>query len=159
MSLLLTLLLSSWRPYDNTTIGNDGIGPFRAGQEIARVKPLLDTTVPQGNDDTYDCAIYPTVDRSVLVMVRKGRVVRAAINGDDRGYVTATGVGLGTTEAILLEAYGKSLLVKQAFDPDQRAYYIPTSGTTSIQFTVSGGYVSEIIAGDRSAVQMPEGCM
>lgn len=158
MSLLLALMLTSWRPFDNTTIGNDGIGPFRAGQTLERVKPLLDTTVPQGNDDTYDCAIYPTVDRNVLVMIRKGRVVRAAVN-EDHGYVTATGVGIGTTEAILLEAYGRALLAKRALDPEQRAYYIPTSGTTSIQFTVSGGYVTEIIAGDRSAVQMPEGCM
>lgn len=162
MISLLALLLALQLPDDSSDqITTDGIGPFHAGQSLSSVRNLLDTTVPQGNDDTYDCAIYPARRHYALVMVRKGKVARVSIDGDNRGYITPSGITLRSREATLKQVYGSKLRVQRdpyGDHPGDRWYYLNSTSGNGIRFVVHGGYVTEIIAGDGEAIQFPEGC-
>jgi hypothetical protein len=114
---------------------------------------------------TYDagsrCAyVHAALPKDVLVMVESDTVARVDVRA--RGVLTAEGVGVGDSEASVLERYaGRVRSTPHKYTGPQGHYLTvsaPPDSAHLLVFETDGRTVQRFRAGRRPAVELVEGC-
>ena len=145
----------------------DGIGPVRVGMttdEASRVTGKRIRVGPNpGSPYPASCAFArPEGGPDIAFMVIDGRIRRVDV-APPSSVATVSGVRIGDPEAEVHRVYGARIRVQpHPYDPGGR-YLLYDSPEPSQQgllliFETDGTRVTSFRAGERSAVELPEGC-
>ena len=151
-----------------------GLGAVRVGMSFRETEAALGARLSlagPGGSDSRACAYAQRRDGrdpAIAYMVEDGRITRIDVSEPDAGAGAApqpsvrtdAGLGIGSTEAAVRKAYGRSLVVGphpyedaghylEVFGPDRRRAFL---------FETLRGRVTSFRAGRRRSVEYIEGC-
>jgi hypothetical protein len=142
----------------------DGLGPVRIGMTVRQAskalgRPLKPAAEPD-EDERHCYYVYPDVSDDALgFMVSEDRIARVDVYKP--GIRTATGVGVGTSEAEVIRRYGGKVRIEPHFYTGPEGHYLivePRRGT-QILFETDGKCVTQYRAGKLPEVEYVERCL
>lgn len=165
-ALIFASLLLSVAPHAQPwTVGLRGIGPVQYGVSVedAQSAGIELYSVESGSDDPFTCGYVELSGQpGIAFMTTEGRLIRADVSAP---FVrTRSGIGIGSSEGDVLEAYGDRITTEpHPYDEDGRyLIYTPRDledATYRIVFETSWGYVTSYRSGLLPAVRWIEGCL
>jgi hypothetical protein len=139
----------------------DRVGAMRFGMSATQARQAMGDTTPAAA--ATECIYWrpPTAPPGVSFMIENGIAVRADV--DSAGVQTPEGIGVGSTEAAIRDAYGNYLTVqlhKYQWEAGWRyfKYLPPTDSLHAIVFETDGKAVRRYHAGQRPQVEYVERC-
>lgn len=145
----------------------DGIGPVRIGMtttEASRASGKPIRVDPASSPHPSSCA-FATVEGGphIAFMVISDRIQRVDV-GPESSVRTVSGVGIGDSEGEVQRIYGDRTRVKPHPYNEEGRYLIYDSDEPSqhgllLIFETDGTRVTSFRAGERGAVEAPEGCV
>jgi hypothetical protein len=146
--------VSAWR------VGFDGAGPARVGRTIDDLGAALEDSVARENwhPPVCDYAHLPSLP-SFTFMIRRDTIIR--INVDTTGVETQAGIGVGSTEQEVLDAYPYARVEPHPYNGPQWHYLVvddPEDSALGMIFETDGRTVHRYRVGRRRAVARIEGC-
>lgn len=98
----------------------EGLGPVRIGMTVSQAEEALriklkpfDPTYGDSRESCWQTYRLGETDPGVVYMVWYGRIVRIAVDGDDKTMIaTDKGIRIGDSDARVKEVYGPSLKVE-----------------------------------------------
>ncbi|MGH6890750.1 MAG: hypothetical protein ACREEP_00675 [Dongiaceae bacterium] len=154
--------LGSARADDEWRVSTSGLGPARIGMTLAEASQALHMKlVADGPIDSHACYYVRTepVIEGLWLMVSKGRVVRFDV--DAPGVKTRSGLGVGDTEAHVIEVLGPSVEVTPHKYLGPNGNYVTIWSSTrqsAVRFETYLGKVTSFYAGRVPEVNHIEGC-
>lgn len=156
-------------PASPTTLTPSGLGVVQLGMSAIEAQTALGAAFsPMTAGSDVACWMTRRADgraADVFYTVENDRITRIDINtgasaGTPSAVKTAEGIGIGTSEADLLKAYGKSAKVMpNKYDPNGHTIAVDNPGAKSaLVFETSAGKVTTFRAGHHPAVDTVEGC-
>ncbi len=139
-----------------------GYGPVVAGMPLAALSSALGEPLRATNEAGSGCGyVRPAaLPKDVLVMVVNDTVARVDVRA--RTVLTGEGVGVGDTEAKVLERYAGRVRTTPHKYTGPTGHYLtvsaPPDSTHLIVFETDGRAVVNYRAGRRPAVELVEGC-
>lgn len=153
---LETVSADGWR------VSTTGFGPARIGMTLSEASQALHVDlVADGKIDSPECYYVrpePKIE-GLTIMVSRGRVVRFDVTAP--GIKTLSGLGVGDTEARIMEVFGQSVEVTphKYLGPDGNYLTIWSSTRQSaVRFETHLGKVTSFYAGRVPEVRHVEGC-
>jgi hypothetical protein len=141
---------------NNDQITTDGIGLFRAGTPLIKVRHLLGKSVAN-TENAWECDIFEAKSGYLAVMVQRGKVTNVATNASR--YQTPTGLGVGSSVSDLKKAYGNRLVENTDRYDEGMNYILWSNSGNGIKFgSENRRVINGIVAGDKSILLM-EGCL
>ena len=138
-----------------------GIGDLRIGTPVAALR-AMGGTEERYPDEDVDCAYWRT-ERwpGLAMMVSGGRIVR--IETEDARYRTASGAGVGMTEAEITAIYGSAMRVEPHPYTGPEGHYLVYQARGEpygmiVETDYETGRAGSIRVGLWEAVQLIEGC-
>lgn len=144
----------------------DGIGPVRVGMTTAEASRAIQKEVRVGPDsgpNPSSCGFArPEGGPDIAFMVVDGKIQRVDV-GPESSVATVSGVRTGDSEAKVHRVYGEHLKVEGHPYAEDGRYLIydspePSQDGLLLIFETDGAMVTSFRAGERSAVEAPEGC-
>jgi hypothetical protein len=151
----------------------DGVGNVRIGMTLRESGRTIGAriSVPKdgGSDDPQECSYARRADgrdANISYMMHRNRIVRIDIGPTERGQSvaavrTAEGIGLGSSEKQLRQAYGRRVRVEpHPYGDANDHYYVlkDAGGRRGIIFETWDGRVSQFRVGRYPEVRWIEGC-
>lgn len=147
---------------DDWRVSTSGFGPARIGMTLTEASQALQVDlVAEGAIDSPDCHYVrpePMIE-GLTIMVSRGRVVRFDVGAP--GVRTRSGLGVGDTEARIIEILGPSVEVTphKYLAPDGNYLTIWSSSRRSaVRFETHLGRVTSFYSGRVPEVNQVEGC-
>ena len=148
---------------DTPRVTFGALGDLRAGmseREVGRVAGgRVVHIAPEAEEDGCFYASVRGLPKSASLMFVSGRLAR--IDVFQRGVLTASGVGVGTSEAQLKRTYGAKLRQEpHAYTGPEGHYFTLYSpdGKLGVRFETDGARVTGYYSGTSEAIQYIEGC-
>jgi hypothetical protein len=168
IAILFLLLLSAVQAATDWTVFLKRSGPLRIGMKVDEVRRILNdpkAKIETPSDDPEECGylVTKTIPKDMGLMIVDGRLVRIEIR--ESGIRTASGAGVGDTEARVKELYkGRILTEPHHYTGPEGHYlrYIPTDPgdrNYELLFETDGQKVLEYRVGTKEAVAFVEGCL
>jgi hypothetical protein len=164
----LSLACISSAHADDWRISTGGYGPARIGMSVAEVAEALGVKlVPLGAIDDPACYyVTPQPDIApLMVMVSHDHVVRFDVGSAkvaSEGIVTRSGLGIGTTEAKVIETLGADAVevTPHKYTGPEGHYLTVWSADrqAAVRFETLNGKVTSFYAGQAPHVTYVEGC-
>ena len=160
---LLTGLFACSGPSD--TVSPKGYGGVRIGSTVSDASTEagmeVSAAIPIPEDESGCFYVYPHGDLGpVSFMVVDGRIVRVDVDGPD--IMTVAGVGVGNTEAEVINAYPDQVDVSTHpyAGPGGKGHNltVKSDGGFGIVFETDGEIVERYRAGSEPAISWIEGC-
>jgi hypothetical protein len=165
MHLLLIAALAAGAPAAEPPLTPDGWGELRIGMSEAEAVRKFRLIVPSADDGVSSEACreltFPEGGPGLVAMAEKGRITRISLFRDG-AIRTDRGFGVGSREADIRKAYGRSLRVETHAYDEEPAHYL-TAWTVprrrGVRFeTDQKGVVTTVHVGGPS-IQYIEGCL
>jgi hypothetical protein len=162
--LVLVCATACRAPRSSWEIRPDRAGPVRFGMSLADAQRAVGDSAGASRPTT-GCTYWhpPNAPRGLSLMIEEGVVVRADV--DSGGLPTTEGVGVGSTEAAIRNAYGQHLTIqlhKYQWEAGWRYFlYLPTAtgdSLNAIVFETDGQRVRSYRVGRRPQVEYVERC-
>jgi hypothetical protein len=170
----LPFLLALWAcagtsPASPTTLTRTGLGAVQLGMTVTRAQQALGAALnPMIPGTDAACWMTRRADGrapQVFYMIENDKIARIDVNtassaGTPADVTTAEGIGIGSTEADVLGAYGKSTKVMPSkYDEHGHTLVAESADAKSaLVFETSDGKVTTFRAGVHPAVDYVEGC-
>jgi hypothetical protein len=150
------------------TLSADGMGNIRIGVPIDVLQREVHQNLPYNPYENHGCAQVTTMDLEpwgVSFMIEQKVLTR--INVDYYGtdprpptIKTAEGIGLGSSEADVIKAYGSRVRIKpNALDPTWHTLFVDTPDhTRGMIFETDGKTVKSLRVGQYPSIESPSGC-
>jgi pimeloyl-ACP methyl ester carboxylesterase len=166
------------RPLDRSSqIDIRGIGPVRIGMTVAEAERASGVPFEVQGFEAFDRECYHVLPRGMdglafmasprpgerLTDPRQGRIVRVSVSKTP--HQTLSGIRVGSTEGEVLRTYPGQLAIEpHAYTPRGNGQYLtlrtsePSDQAFGVRFVTVDGQVRQILAGNRDAIQLVEGC-
>jgi len=151
-----------------TVLTEDGLGSLKIGMDIDQMERVLHTRITYNPYQNHGCSLVTTKEmepRGISLMIEAKHLSRIGIDfyGTDPRPLTIktdNGIGLRSTEAEVLAAYGaRARVVPNAADPTWHTIYVESPDRTKgVVFETNGHTVKSMRAGANPAIATAIGC-
>jgi hypothetical protein len=166
LAFLLACCGTAFAADDSLILRPDGLGQLPIGTKYIALEKLLVQKLPPAYRVRSECAVLSTKRMEALgvtMMIENGLVTRFTVEYTPDGpsaVKTAAGIGLGSTEDEVKQAYGERVVVKpNRYDPSWHYLVVDEPDhRQAIIFETNGRKVTSMRAGEYPSVGYTEGC-
>jgi hypothetical protein len=166
LALLLACCGTAFAADEALLLKPDGLGQWAIGTKYGALETLLVQKLPPAYQIRSECAVLSTKRMEavgVSMMIENGRVTRFTVEYTPKGpspVKTAAGIGLGSSEDEVKQAYGDRVVVKpNKYDPSWHYLIVDEPDhQLAIIFETNGRKVTSMRAGEYPSVGYTEGC-
>lgn len=161
------VIASCLKALNEYKISLHGYGPIKLGMDIKSIEKAVGIKNVNEDNSTADCKVYNFIEGfpniRLLCEKKNGKMILERIYVNDKSIKTKSGIGIGSSEKEILDAYGDKMKKEShKYKPQSNYYYyVPTDKKDQnyrINFDFDSEKVVHFSVGRKPAIFYVEGC-